>query len=53
MLWYLLYLALVIIPFWMLLPRFGYPAYLSVLAAFPLLAVALLWLMAFSERSAK
>ncbi len=47
---------LVVVPFWMLLPRFGIPAWLSLAAVFPPLAVLLLWVMAFrrpaSERTA-
>lgn len=49
-LWYLFYLVLVIIPFWQLLPRYGFSPYLAFLAAFPLLAVLLLWLMAFGDK---
>ncbi|MEO0677655.1 MAG: hypothetical protein AAFZ02_08880 [Pseudomonadota bacterium] len=48
--WYALYCAFVIIPFWQLLPRFGLPSYLALMAAFPLLAVVLLWLMAFGDK---
>ncbi len=42
-------LALVI-PFWKLLPRFGYSAWIAVFATIPLGALVLLWLMAFTDR---
>ena len=41
--------ALVVIPFWRLLPRFGMPAWLSLFAFIPLVAFILLWVMAFRE----
>ncbi|MEM9436607.1 MAG: hypothetical protein AAGA15_06160 [Pseudomonadota bacterium] len=50
LLWYAIYCALVIIPFWQLLPRFGLPPWAALLAAFPILAILLLWLMAFGDK---
>ncbi|MEM1100972.1 MAG: hypothetical protein AAGH73_05520 [Pseudomonadota bacterium] len=50
LLWYAVYCILVIVPFWILLPRYGIPAYAALVAAFPILAVLLLWLMAFGDK---
>ncbi len=49
--WMLLIGALVVVPFWRLLPRFGLPAWLAILAIFPLVALILLWVMAFMGRT--
>ena len=45
-----IYAVLVIPPFWILLPRHGIPSFAAIMAIFPILAVGLLWLMAFSDR---
>ena len=50
--WMLLVAALVVIPFWRLLPRHGMPAPLALLAIFPPIALILLWVLAFSPVSA-
>lgn len=47
---YALYCALTIIPMWRLLPRYGWPAYAAIMAAFPLLLIGMLWLMAFDDK---
>ncbi|TFL20314.1 hypothetical protein DR046_02520 [Jannaschia formosa] len=47
--WMLILGALVVIPFWKLLPRFGMPSWLGLLAIFPLVALILLWVMAFKD----
>jgi len=39
--------AAVIVPFWKLLPRAGLPSWLSLLAVLPLVAIILLWVLAF------
>lgn len=49
LLWYIVYCGLVIIPFWQLLPRYGFPSALAFLAVIPLAAIALLWLLAFGD----
>ena len=45
-----LYAALVVVPFWRILPANGWPREMAVIAVFPLLAVFLLWLVAFGDR---
>ncbi len=50
LLWMLIVGALVVVPFWRLLPRFGMPAWLAIVAIFPLVALILLWVMAFSDK---
>jgi hypothetical protein len=42
-----------VFPFWKLLPRFGFPAWLAVFAIIPLGALILLWILALSDRSVK
>ncbi len=46
----LLVAALLIFPFWKLLPRFGYPAWLAFVAIIPIGALILLWVLAFSNK---
>lgn len=41
---------LIIVPFWRLLPRFGIPNWVGVFAIFPLIALILLWVMAFKDK---
>lgn len=48
-LWGLILAALVVVPFWRLLPRFGLPSWLAVVAIFPIGAIVLLWIMAFYD----
>ena len=50
LIWYLVYCVCVIVPFWQLLPRYGWPSWLAVLAAIPLMAIVLLWLLAFGDK---
>lgn len=38
--------AILVIPFWRILPRFGLPSWAAAAAVIPLGAVILLWLMA-------
>ncbi|MBD3678120.1 MAG: hypothetical protein HUJ27_06910 [Rhodobacteraceae bacterium] len=45
----LLYALLVIIPFWRLLPRFGIPNWVSIATIIPIVALVLLWVMAFRD----
>ncbi|WP_245624802.1 hypothetical protein [Jannaschia seosinensis] len=42
-------LALVVVPFWKLLPKFGYSSWISLVAIIPLGALILIWILAFSE----
>ncbi|HKL68702.1 hypothetical protein [Salibaculum sp.] len=42
--------ALIVVPFWRLLPRFGIPNWVAILAIFPLVALILLWIMAFKDQ---
>jgi len=46
----LIYAALVVIPFWKLLPRFGIPNWVALVSIIPLGALILLWVMAFRDR---
>ena len=48
--WMLIVGLIVVVPFWRLLPQFGLPAWLGLLAIFPLFALILLWIMAFRDR---
>ena len=48
---YLLVKLLVLIPFWILCPRFGLPNWAALAALLPFGAVALLWVMAMREWS--
>lgn len=41
---------LLIVPFWRLLPRFGIPSWVGIFAVFPLIALILLWIMAFRDK---
>lgn len=47
--WFLIASALVVIPFWRLLPKFGIPNWVALLAIFPPVALILLWIMAFKD----
>ena len=49
LLWLLIAGALVVIPFWKLLPRFGIPNWVAIFAIVPLVALILLWIMAFKD----
>jgi len=46
----LVFAALIVIPFWRLLPRFGIPNWVSLVAIIPLGALILLWVMAFRDK---
>jgi len=50
MLWFLIIAALLVIPFWRLLPKFGIPNWVSLAAIIPLGAIILLWVMAFRDQ---
>ena len=40
----------IVVPFWRLLPRYGIPNWVAIIAVFPVAAVVLLWVMAFQEK---
>jgi hypothetical protein len=46
----LIFAALIVIPFWKLLPKFGIPNWVSLVAIIPLGALVLLWIMAFRDQ---
>ena len=46
----LIFAALIVIPFWRLLPKFGIPNWVGLFAFIPLGALVLLWMMAFREK---
>lgn len=50
MFWFLVVTALVVVPFWRLLPKFGLPSWVAVAAVIPFGAIVLLWVMAFKDR---
>jgi hypothetical protein len=49
LLFFLIGAALVIVPFWRILPRFGIPNWVAIFAAIPLVALILLWIIAFKD----
>ncbi|MCR9107601.1 hypothetical protein [Marivita sp. XM-24bin2] len=48
-LWLLVVGALIVVPFWKLLPRYGLPSWAALLTIFPLVALVFLWIMAFKS----
>lgn len=42
--------ALLVVPFWLLLPKFGIPNWVSLVAIIPLGALILLWVIAFRDK---
>lgn len=50
---FLLLGVILVIPFWVILPRFGLPSWAAVAAIIPLGAVILLWLMAVKDMIGK
>lgn len=49
-LWVFVYAALVVVPFWRLLPRFAIPSWVALVAIVPIGAVVLLWVIAFKDQ---
>lgn len=49
LLWGLIIAALIVVPFWKLLPRYGISKYFAFLAIFPAIALILLWIIAFKD----
>lgn len=50
LIWMLIAAVVIVVPFWRLLPRFGIPNWVALVAVFPLAAVILLWVMAFNDK---
>jgi len=50
LLWFVIFAALVVIPFWRILPRSGIPAWVSLFAVIPFVALILLWVVAFKDQ---
>ena len=48
--WLVVFAALLVIPFWRILPRYGIPAWVAVVAIIPLGALVLLWVVAFKDQ---
>ncbi|MBI1217683.1 MAG: hypothetical protein GC186_03960 [Rhodobacteraceae bacterium] len=42
--------ALLVVPFWRLLPRYGLPNWVAIVAIIPLGALILLWVIAFKDK---
>jgi len=49
-LWLALFAALMVIPFWSILPRQGIPNWVALFAIIPLGALILLWIVAFKDK---
>jgi len=47
--WMVIIAALIVVPFWKILPRNGIPNWVAVFAVFPPLALLLLWVVAFKD----
>ncbi len=47
--WMVIIAALIVVPFWKILPRNGIPNWVAVFAVFPPLALILLWVVAFKD----
>ncbi len=50
LLWMLVMAALIVVPFWRLLPQFGIPSWVALVAIFPPAGLILLWVVAFREK---
>lgn len=48
-----IFLTLVIVPFWKLLPKFGYSKWIALLIFIPFVPLILLWMMALTEPEAR
>ena len=48
--WMLLFAALLVVPFWRILPRQGIPSWVALFAIIPLGALVLLWIVAFKDK---
>ena len=50
LLWFAIFAALLVVPFWRILPRSGIPSWVALLAIIPLGAIILLWVVAFKDQ---
>ncbi|WP_296762017.1 hypothetical protein [Sediminimonas sp.] len=50
LIWFIVFAALIVIPFWRLLPKFGIPNWVALLSIIPLVALILLWVIAFKDK---
>ena len=50
LLFMVIFAALIVVPFWRLLPKFGIPNWVALVAIIPLGALILLWVMAFRDK---
>ena len=46
---FLILAALLVVPFWRILPRYGIPNWVAIVAIIPLGALILLWVVAFKD----
>lgn len=51
--WMLVFAALLVIPFWRILPRHGIPNWVALVAIIPVGALVLLWVVAFKDELEK
>jgi len=51
--WFLIMAALLVVPFWRILPRYGISNWVSLVAIIPLGALILLWIVAFKDQISK
>ena len=49
--WAIVIAIALVVPFWKLLPRYGFSKWYAVFAVFPAIAVVFLWLIAFKDES--
>jgi branched-subunit amino acid transport protein AzlD len=49
LIWMIVMAALVIVPFWKILPRNGIPNWVAIFAIFPPVVLILLWVVAFKD----
>ena len=48
--WLLIMAAVLVVPFWKILPRQGIPSWVAIFAVIPLGAIILLWVVAFKDK---
>lgn len=51
LIWLVVMAALLVMPFWKILPRNGIPSWVALFAVIPLLALVLLWVVAFKDQT--